>query len=70
MYRLVPCIPLLMGGGGGGGGGLIESVKRMCICDYVKNHTEKGFKQMNVLDSSKTYYLCNCIFFYTFHFDI
>ena len=30
MYRLVPCIPIL-------GGGSIKNVKRMCICDYVKN---------------------------------
>ena len=58
MYRLVPCIPIL-------GGAVIKSVKRMCICDYIKNRIgtcknvffrfEKGYKRINVQDSSKTH---------------
>ena len=31
MYRLVPCIPIL-------GFFQIKSAKRLCICEYVKNH--------------------------------
>ena len=31
MYRLFPCLPIFRGF-------LIKSVKRMCICDYVKSH--------------------------------
>ena len=56
MHRLVPCIPIFRGG--------IKSRKRMCICDYVKNHIgtckkcafqfEKWYKRMNVLDGCKT----------------
>ena len=59
MYRLVPCISTLGGGGG------IKSVKRMCICDYVKHRIgtcknvffglKKGYKQINVQDSPKTH---------------
>ena len=58
MYRLVPCIPIFRGF-------FIKSAKRMCICDYVKNHigtfwnlcfdVKKGYKQIIVLDSPKTY---------------
>ena len=61
MYRLVPSIPIL----GGGGRGVIKSVKRMCICDYVKHRIgtcknvffglKKGYKQINIQDSPKTY---------------
>ena len=59
MYRLVACIPIL-------GSYFIKNAKRMCVCDYVKNQIrtcknvffrfEKGYKQIIVLDSSKTYY--------------
>ena len=38
---------------GRGGGRVIKSAKRMCMCDYVKNRFEKGYKQMNVLNSCK-----------------
>ena len=32
MYRLVRCIPIFKGDF------FIKSAKRMCVCDYVKNH--------------------------------
>ena len=59
MYRLVPCISIFREVF------LIKSAKGMRICDYVKNcigtckkcvfRFEKGFKQISVLDSCKTY---------------
>ena len=61
MYRLVPCIPIFRESF------LIKSAKRVCICDYVKNHIgtckkcvfqfEKVYKRVSVLDSRKTYCL-------------
>ena len=58
MYRLFPCIPIFRAFFF-----LIKSAKRMCICDYVKNHFgtckkcvfrfEKGYKQIIALSSSK-----------------
>ena len=36
MYRLFPCITIFRGAEGGGGGWL-KSVKRMCMCGWVKN---------------------------------
>ena len=53
----------------------IESAKRMCICDYVKNRIgtckkcvfwcEKGYKQIIALSSPKTYCFCDALLFIT-----
>ena len=39
MWRLFPCIPIFrVGGWGGGGVGFgLKSVKKVRMCDYVKN---------------------------------
>ena len=59
MCRLFPCITIFKWFF------FIKSAKRMCICDYVKNHIgtcekcifwcEKGYKWISVLGSPKTY---------------
>ena len=61
MCRLFPCITIFKWFF------FIKSAKRMCICDYVKNHIgtckkcvfwfQKGYKRISVLDSCKTYCL-------------
>ena len=58
MYRLVPCIPIFRVF-------FIKNAKRMCICEYVifcigtykkcVFRFEEGYKQINFLDSCKTY---------------
>ena len=61
MCRLFPCIPIFRGFF------LLKSVKRMCICDYVKNRIstcenvffglKKEYKRIIALGSPKTYCL-------------